>query len=177
MTTENVNVLESPILDAETATGEPVTEQAPNSAPSTTPDTAALPDGFMEGGLLETLPSGQKYIKAAYVSKYAQDCAALLTTGNPALSAATFHSTFIRDLKKQLRRAPYEAQASCVAAMVPQAIKLTVKHKAPAVIQDMITLSAGAVTDSESFKALYKFFDSIYCFMLQLENEQQKGGD
>jgi hypothetical protein len=173
MNTEIVN----PVLDNEnTATGEPVTEQAPDLAPSTTPTPATLPDGFMEGGLLETLPSGQKYIKAAYVSKYAQDCAALLTSGNPALSSAAFHAAFLRETKKQLRRGtPYEAQASCAAAMVPQAIRLAVKHKAPPIIQDMITLCAGAVTDSDSFKALYKFIDSVYCYMLQLEDQQQKG--
>lgn len=59
--------------------------------------------------------------------------------------------------------------------MLPAAIKLVAKHKAPPLLQDMISTAVGAVFDDATFEALYKHLDAVYSFMLQ--NEQQKGGD
>ena len=162
------------LANKETITGEPVTEQAPSTQPTTAP--AVLPADYIKGGFMDTAPSGQRYIKVEYVGRFAQELAASLTTATPALTAAAFNAAFLRDAKKHNRRGVvYDAKAACAAAMLPAAIKLVAKHKAPPLLQDMITAAVGAVFDDETFEALYKHLDAVYSFMLQ--NEQQKGGD
>ena len=154
------------------STGEPVTEQAPAvDTPSTTTVTGGLPDGYLADGFLETASTGKPFLRAVYVGTFAQQIAAVLQP----MSASAFQAAFLRDTKKHLRRGvPYEAQAACAATLLPQAIKLTVKHKAPPILVDVITAAVGAVQDSATFGAIYKHLDAIYAFMLQ---NQQKEGD
>lgn len=136
---------------------ETTTEQAP----------AILPAGYMENGFLNTAPNGKPFLKADYVGTYAQEIAAALTAGTSTITAAAFSSAFLRDAKKHLRRGtPYEAKATCAAAMVPQAIKLVAKRKAPPLLHSMITAAVGAVTDDATFEALYKHLDAVHSFIL-----------
>lgn len=153
-------------------TGEPVTEQAP----TVTTASDDLPTDYIKGGFLDTAPNGQRPIKVEYVGRFAQELAASLTGGTPALTAAAFNAAFLRDAKKHNSpKVVYGAKAACAAAMLPAAIKLVAKHKAPPLLQDMITAAVGAVFDDKTFEALYKHLDAVYSFMLQ--NEQQKGGE
>lgn len=139
--------------------------------PSTTTVTGGLPDGYLADGFLETASTGKPFLRAVYVGTFAQQIAAVLQP----MSASAFQAAFLRDTKKHLRRGvPYEAQAACAATLLPQAIKLTVKHKAPPILVDVITAAVGAVQDSATFGAMYKHLDAIYAFMLQ---NQQKEGD
>ena len=155
-------------------TGEPV-----NQAPAAQIDStlAKLPDGYIMGGFMETAPDGKhRFLKRDYVDHYAKELAAALTTGAPAMTAAAFRSAFLRDAKKLLRRGtPDGAKLTSVATMEVQATKLVAQNKAPYVLYDMIAKAAPAVTDAETFHALYTHLDSIYTYMLL--NQQQKGGD
>ncbi len=146
------------------STGEPVTEQAPAVDTLSTPTVTGLPDGYLADGFLETASTGKPFLRAVYVGTFAQQIAAVLQP----MSASAFQAAFLRDTKKHLRRGvPYEAQATCAAAMLPQAIKLTAKRKAPPVLVDIITAAVGAVQDTATFEALYKHLDAVYAFMLQ----------
>lgn len=153
-------------------TGEPVTEQAPTVDASSTPTVTDLPNGYLADGFLETASTSKPFLRTAYVGVFAQQIAAVLQPMSP----SAFQAAFLRDAKKHLRRGvPYEAQAACAAALLPQAIKLTAKHKAPPVLVDIITAVVGAVHDSATFEAMYRHLDAVYAFiMLQT---QQKGGD
>ena len=152
-------------------TGEPVTEQAPAVDTLSTTTVTGLPDGYLADGFLETASTGKPFLRAVYVGTFAQQIAAVLQP----MSASAFHTAFLRDVKGHIRRGvPYEAQTACAAAMLPQAIKLTAKHKAPSVLVDIITAAVGAVHDSATFEAMYKHLDAVYAFMLQA---QQNGGD
>lgn len=145
-------------------TGEPVTEQAPAVDTLSTTTVTGLPDGYLADGFLETASTGKPFLRAVYVGTFAQQIAAVLQP----MSASAFQAAFLRDTKKHLRRGvPYEAQATCAAAMLPQAIKLTAKRKAPPVLVDIITAAVGAVQDTATFEALYKHLDAVYAFMLQ----------
>lgn len=167
----NDNIIPSTTTET---TGEPDTNQAPTAPAAHVP--GILPKDYITDGLLDTSPGGQRYIKVDYVGRFAQELAVNLSNGNPALSPAAFNAAFLRDAKKHLRRGVvYDAKAACAAAMLPAAIKLVAKHKAPPLLQDMITAAVGAVFDDATFEALYKHLDAVYSFMLQ--NEQQKGGD
>ena len=146
------------------STGEPVTEQAPAVDTLSTTTVTGLPDGYLADGFLETASTGKPFLRAVYVVTFAQQIAAVLQP----MSASAFQAAFLRDTKKHLRRGvPYEAQATCAAAMLPQAIKLTAKRKAPPVLVDIITAAVGAVQDTATFEALYKHLDAVYAFMLQ----------
>ena len=153
-------------------TGEPVTEQVPAvDTKSSTTTAPGLPDGYLADGFLETASTGKPFLRAVYVGTFAQQIAAVLQP----MSASAFQAAFLRDTKKHLRRGvPYEAQAACAAAMLPQAIKLTAKRKAPPVLVDIITAAVGAVQDTATFNAMYQHIDAVYAFMLQ---NRQKGGD
>ena len=154
------------------STGEPVTEQAPAVDTLSTTTVTGLPDGYLADGFLETASTGKPFLRAVYVGTFAQQIAAVLQP----MSASAFQAAFLRDTKKHLRRGvPYEAQAACAAALLPQAIKLTVKHKAPPILVDVITAAVGAVHDSATFEAMYKHLDAVYAFIML--PTQQKGGD
>lgn len=155
-------------------TAEPVTTQAPT--PSTSSTLSVLPSDYIKGGFLDTAPDGQRYLKAVYLGEFAQICAAALTNKSPALSAAKFHSSFLRDANKHLRRGViYEQQAACALYLKLQAIKLVAKHKAPPILTDILTKATGAVYDRTTFEAFCKHLEAIYCFMLL--SEEQEGGD
>lgn len=140
-------------------TGEPVTEQAP---------TATLPADYLTHGFLSTAPNGKAFLRAEYVGNFAQEIASNLAP----LTAANFNTAFLRDTKKHLRRGiPYEAKATCAAAMLPQSIKLVAKHKAPPMLRDLITATTGAVTDDATFEALYKHLDAVYSYLIMAEEE------
>lgn len=158
-------------INTTATTGEPVTEQTPAVDIPSTPTVTGLPDGYLADGFLETASTGKPFLKAVYVGTFAQQIAAVLQPMSP----SAFQAVFLRDAKKHLRRGVlYEAQAACAAALLPQAIKLTAKHKAPPVLVDIITAVVSAVHDTATFEAMYKHLDAIYAFMLQ---SQQNGGD
>ena len=147
---------------------EPITEQASatdaTSTTQTTPAAPGLPGDYLRDGFLGRAANGQTFMRTEYLGETARNIAAALDP----LNASAFYGAFVRDAKKQLRRGtPYEAQSSCVAAMLPQAIKLTAKHKAPAFLVDMITAAAAAVHDAATFEAFYKHLDAIYSYLLQ----------
>ena len=153
---------------------EPITEQASatdaTSTTQTTPAAPDLPGDYLRDGFLGRAANGQTFMRAEYLGETARNIAAALDP----LNASAFYGAFVRDAKKQLRRGtPYEAQSSCVAAMLPQAIKLTAKHKAPAFLVDMITAATAAVHDAATFEAFYKHLDAIYSYLLQ-ENSSKK---
>ena len=157
-------------INTTATTEEPVTEQAP-AVDTTSTTSTGLPDGYLADGFLETASTGKPFLRAVYVGTFAQQIAAVLQP----LSASAFQAAFLRDTKKHLRRGiSYEAQSACVTAMLPQAIKLTAKRKAPSVLVEIITAVVSAVHDSATFEAMYKHLDAVYAFMLQA---QQNGGD
>lgn len=156
-----------PLAANQPTTGEPVTNQAP-AVPAT------LPDGY--GDFMEVTPDGKRFPKPDYIINYSRQLANALTNGTPALSASAFRTAFLRDAKKALRRnAPVGLMLATAASFEVQAIKLVAKHKAPAILEDMMHALVAAVVDAETYQAAYNHLDSVYTFMLQIES--QKGGD
>lgn len=155
--------------DKKITTGEPVEEQAP-ATEITTPAPVALPDGYLSDGYHVTNDKGDVFFNSVYVGDYAKELATILATGDSKITAAAFYAAFLRDAKSYLRRGtPYGAKATCAAAMIPRAIKLVAKRKAPPILRDMITAAAGAVNNDETFKALYEHLDAVYSFILDRE--------
>lgn len=143
---------------------------------------AKLPDGYFADSFMETTPDGKhRFLKRDYVDRYAKELAATLTTGTPTLTAAAFNSAFLRDAKKLLRgEHPDGAKLTAAATMQVQAVKLVASDKAPAILCDMIAAAAIAVTDAETFQALYTHLDAVYTYILQREPKkvkQQNGGE
>lgn len=89
-----------------TATGEPVTEQAPavdtTSTTQATPAAPGLPDGYLSGGYYATTDKGDKYLRPEFVGSQAQQIAAALAPPAP----LRFQRTSAGDEKGKEKDAP-----------------------------------------------------------------------
>lgn len=148
-----------------------ITNDTPTVSVQTDNISTALPADYLDQGLMES-DGKHRFLHRDYVDHFAKELAVSLTTGTPALTASAFRSAFLRDAKKQLRRSvPDGAKLTAVATMQVQATKLVSQNKAPSILIDMFAKIVPAVTDAETFQALYTHLDSIYTYMLQ--NKQQ----
>ena len=86
-----------------TATGEPVTEQAPavdtTSTTQATPAAPGLPDGYLSGGYYATTDKGDKYLRPEFVGSQAQQIAAALAPLRP-----SDFNALLREMKKAKKK-------------------------------------------------------------------------
>lgn len=131
-----------------TPPSEPVTEQAP----------ATLPAGYLSDGYYAAADNGKKYLRPAFVCAYAVEIAATLaTTMKPSDFAA-----LMRGLKSaKSRTLPFEARQTAAAEMLPKALSLVKRKKAPGLLVDFIKANAAAVKDDDDFKALCRHMEAI----------------
>lgn len=142
-----------------------------NAITPETNTTAALPNGYCDGGFMDKDSTGKNILKRDYIEKYAQELAHMLVNGKPSMKPASFKSAFLADAKRSLKRnVSTEARLLCAASMLTCAKKLTATKKAPSVLRDMINALLVYVKDDESFHALYTHLDAIYAEMLDLES-------
>lgn len=134
-----------------------------------------LPDGYLTKGILGTSASGKPYTRVEYIRDYPQALAELLTNDPTPLSAAAFNKMLLTPIRKHQRRGvATEAKVSCAASMVPAAMALISKRKAPLLLLEIITISR-SVVDGPSFDAFADHMAALHAYLLM--QEQQKGGD
>lgn len=141
--------LEAPVT---TETGEPVTEQAP---------AVSLPADYLkDGGYLATTEKGAAYIRPAYVSTFAKAIAAAL-----AMKPADFNS-LLRGLKTAKKRAlPFEARQTALAELLPNALDLVRRKKAPRLLLDFVQLNQNAIHSDEEWYAFFRHVSAIYGYL------------
>ena len=92
-----------------TATGEPVTEQAPavdtTSTTQATPTAPGLPDGYLSGGYYATTDKGDRYLRPELVGSQARQLAAALDPLRPSDFNALLREMKKAKKKKSLERA------------------------------------------------------------------------
>lgn len=143
------------------AAGEPVTEQAPQAPDAeiiTTeaPSPVMLPAGYLSDGYHATTEKGKKYLRPAYVADYAQSIAAVL-----AMKPSDF-AALMREMKRNRSRSlPFEARQTAAAEMLPKALALVKRKKAPALLVDFIKANAAAVKNDEDWTAYYRHLEAI----------------
>lgn len=153
----NENLKDNTILasDAEQTT----TEQTPSN-PGTAPD--SLPAGYLAGGYYATTEKGAKYLRPEFVGKYAETMATLL-----AGMQITDFNRLLREMKRSKKKTlPFEARLTAVSEMLPKALALVHRKKAPALIVDWVKANQAAIKSDEDWYAYYRHLEAIAGYMI-----------
>lgn len=157
--------------------GEPATEQTP-TAPATeqtptvdaitadtitdTPAPATLPKNYLVGGYYATTDKGAKYLRPEFVDEYARNIAASLNEMKPAEFAA-----MLRDLKRAKKSTlPFEARKTAAAELLPRAIGLVHKKKAPSILTEFIKVNLAAIKTDDDWSAFYRHMNAINGYLV-----------
>lgn len=158
--------------------GEPATEQPPTASATeqtlavdtTTVDTteetptapATLPKNYLVGGYHATTEKGAKYLRPEFVDEYARNIAASLNEMKPAEFAA-----MLRDLKRAKKSTlPFEARKTAAAELLPRAIGLVHKKKAPSILTEFIKVNLAAIKTDDDWSAFYRHMNAINGFLM-----------
>lgn len=149
------------------STGEPVTEQAP-AVDTTSTATASdnipvyLPADYLSEGYYATTDKGAKYLRPEFVGKYAETMASLLIGMKP-----TDFNGLIREMKRSKKKTlPFEARLTAAAEMLPKALALVHRKKAPALLVTFIKDNLDHIHDDEDWYAYYRHLEAIAGYMI-----------
>ena len=158
------------LANKETTTGEPVTEQAPTT-PSTQPTTAPaafLPKEYLANGYYATTDKGVKYLRPEFVGEYAETMANLLSDMKP----SDFTGLLIEMKRSRKRALPFEARLTAVTEMLPKAMALVSRKKAPALLVTFIKDNLDHIHNDDDWTGFFRHLMAIYSFLAA-----QKGGE
>ena len=140
-------------------TGEPVTEQAPAVDTTSTSDNTPvyLPAGYLSEGYYATTDSGAKYLRPEFVGKYAEIMASLLADMKP----ADFNG-LLREMKRSKKKTlPFEARLTAAAEMLPKALALVHRKKAPALLVTFIKDNLDHIHNDDDWFAYHRHLEAI----------------
>ena len=127
-----------------------------------TPAPATLPENYLVGGYYATTDKGAKYLRPEFVDEYARNIAASLTGMKPSDFAA-----MLRDMKRAKKTTlPFEARQTAAAELLPRAIGLTHRKKAPAILADFIKANLTAIKTDDDWSAFYRHMNAISGFLM-----------
>lgn len=133
------------------------TEQTPTADTTTvdtttdTPAPATLPKNYLVGGYYATTDKGAKYLRPEFVDEYARNIAASLNEMKPSDFAA-----MLRDMKRAKKTTlPFEARQTVAAELLPRAIGLVHKKKAPSILTEFIKANLAAIKTDDDWSAFY----------------------
>ena len=151
LTTATSAAEQTPAVDAITAD---TTTDAP--APAT------LPENYLVGGYYATTDKGAKYLRPEFVDEYARNIAASLTGMKPSDFAA-----MLRDMKRAKKTTlPFEARQTAAAELLPRAIGLVHKKKAPSVLTEFVKANLAAIKTDEDWSAFFRHMNAINGFLM-----------
>ena len=144
------------------------TEQTPTvdaiTADTTTdtPAPATLPKNYLVGGYYATTDKGAKYLRPEFVDEYARNIAASLNEMKPSDFAA-----MLRDLKRAKKSTlPFEARKTAAAELLPRAIGLVHKKKAPSILTEFIKVNLAAIKTDDDWSAFYRHMNAINGYLV-----------
>ena len=150
--------------------GEPATEQAPTVDTTTTdtpeqttaPAPATLPPDYLTGGYYATTDKAAKYLRPEFVGEQAQQIADALAGTRP-----SDFSAMLRDLKRAKKASlPFEARKTAAAELLPRAIGLVHKKKAPPVLTEFVKANLAAIKTDDDWSAFYRHMNAINSFLM-----------
>ena len=143
-------------------TGEPVTEQAPAVDTTSTPTDTGLPADYLSEGYYATTDKGAKYLRPEFVGKYAETMASLLADMKP-----TDFNGLLREMKRSKKKTlPFEARLTAAAEMLPKALALVHRKKAPALLVTYIKDNLDHLHDDDDWTAYYRNLEAIAGYMI-----------
>lgn len=127
-----------------------------------TPAPATLPKNYLVGGYYATTDKGAKYLRPEFVDKYARNIAASLNEMKPSDFAA-----MLRDLKRAKKSTlPFEARQTAAAELLPRAIGLVHKKKAPSILTEFVKANFTAIKTDDDWSAFYRHMNAINGFLM-----------
>lgn len=123
----------------------------------------ALPTDYLVNGYHATAPDGiKKYLRPEFVGNYAKEIAENLSPLKP----TDFASSFLRELKRNKSKAlPFEARQTATLEMLPKALALVKRNKAPQILVNFIQANLEAVHNDNDWFAMYRHFEAISGFL------------
>ena len=153
----NENLKDNTILasDAE----QPTTEQTPSN-PGTAPE--YLPASYLADGYYATTEKGAKYLRPEFVGKYADTIPTLITN-----IQITNYNPLLREMKRSKKKTlPFEARLTAVSEMLPKALALVHRKKAPALLVSFIKHNLDNILDDDDWTAFYRHLEAIAGYMV-----------
>lgn len=127
-----------------------------------TPAPATLPKNYLVGGYYATTDKGAKYLRPEFVDEYARNIAASLNEMKPSDFAA-----MLRDMKRAKKTTlPFEARQTAAAELLPRAIGLVHKKKAPSILTEFIKTNLTAIKTDDDWSAFYRHMNAINGFLM-----------
>ena len=139
-----------------TATIETSTTTAlPNTAP------VRLPADYLAHGYHATTDKGATYLRPEYVGTYAQTIATQLSGMKP----ADFNG-LLKELKRNKKSTlPFEARQTAALELIPKAMALIKRKKAPALLLEFIKCNVDAIKTDADWNAFFRHTTAIASFM------------
>ena len=132
-------------------------QQSPAAVPDAEQPSPMLPENYLSSGYYATTDKGANYLRPEFVDAYARSIAAGLTGMKPSDFAA-----MLRDLKRAKKSTlPFEARQTAAAELLPRAIGLTHRKKAPAILADFIKANLAAIKTDEDWSAFFRHMNAI----------------
>lgn len=127
-----------------------------NDAPA-----ATLPADYLTDGYYAVADNGKEYLRPQIVATYARGIAAALASMKPADINA-----MIRELKRSKKSSlPYEARQTAAYEMLPRAISLVRRKRAPQLFVDFVSANLDAIHNDNDWTAYYRHLEAIAGFM------------
>lgn len=149
-------------------TGEPVVEQAPTvDTPSTTErKNGYLPANYLSEGYYALTAQGAKYLRPEFVGEYAEAMASLLADMRP-----NDFNGLLREMKRNKKKAlPFEARLTAAAEMLPKALALVHRKKAPALLVAFIKGNLRRIGNDDDWYAYLRHLEAISGYMIGCDN-------
>ena len=145
---------------------EPVTKQASSMDTTSTNQRdntpVYLPADYLSSGYYATTDKGTKYLRPEFVGKYAEIMATLLAD-----MKATDFGNLIREMKRSKKKTlPFEARLTAAAEMLPKALALVHRKKAPALLVTYIKDNLDHLHDDDDWTAYYRNLEAIAGYMI-----------
>ena len=123
---------------------------------------ATLPKNYLVGGYHAATEKGAKYLRPEFVDEYARNIAASLNEMKPSDFAA-----MLRDMKRAKKTTlPFEARQTAAAELLPRAIGLVHKKKAPSILTEFIKANLAAIKTDDDWSAFYRHMNAISGFLV-----------
>lgn len=149
-------------------TGAPVNQAPTQGDTASTTVPGFLPKDYLANGYYATTDKGAKYLRPEFVGEYAETMASLLSGMKPSAFAG-----LLREMKRSKKATlPFEARLTAAAEMLPKALTLFAKNKAPALLVSFIKDNLDHIQNDDDWTAYYRFLEAIAAFLTA-----QEGGD
>jgi len=152
-----------PLSAFDLSTNIPTTDSTPaaNAAADTT-----LPADYLASGYYATTDKGATYLRPEYVGIYAQTIATQLSS----MKLADINS-LLKELKRSKKSTlPFEARQTAALELIPKAMALVKRKKAPALLLEFIKCNIDAIKTDADWMAFLRHMNAIAAYMEGRDN-------